>query len=80
MKIQSSPAYHPRAARRGSAVVVLLVLISFLVVLAVANAVTLRNLRKRMNILEQRQTQRLASSSTNSFRAASPARNQSPLP
>ena len=76
MKTDSSMAHPPRKARDGSAVVILLVLLTIMVALAAANTATLNRLRQRVKIVDQRQTQRLASYSTNSLRAARPAANQ----
>jgi hypothetical protein len=47
-----------------------------MVVLAAANTATLNRLRQRVKIVDQRQTQRLASFSTNSLRAAGSATNE----
>jgi DNA-directed RNA polymerase specialized sigma54-like protein len=48
-----------RRSREGSAVVVLLVLLTLMVALAAANTATLNRLRQRVKIVEQRQVRRL---------------------
>jgi type II secretory pathway component PulK len=62
-----------RKSQDGSAVLIVLVLLMVMVVLAAANTATLNRLRQRVKIVDQRQTQRLASYSTNALRAASSA-------
>jgi hypothetical protein len=64
MKIYFSIAHPPRKSSDGSAVLIILVLLTILVALAAANTATLNWLRQRVKIVEQRQTQRLTSSST----------------
>jgi hypothetical protein len=59
----------PRKSQNGSAIFIVLVLLMIMVVLAAANTATLNRLRQRVKLVEQRQTQRLASCSTNSLRA-----------
>jgi type II secretory pathway component PulK len=76
MKTRLSIALASRNSRRGSAVIVILVLLMIMVVLAAANTATLNWLRRRIIIVDQRQTQRLASISTNALRAAASATNQ----
>jgi hypothetical protein len=65
MKIDSHVVRLPRKPRDGSAVFVILVLLTIMVVLAAANTATLNRLRQRVKIVEQRQTQRLVAYSTN---------------
>jgi type II secretory pathway component PulK len=65
MKTDASMARAPRKSRDGSAVLIILVLLTIMVVLAAANTATLNRLRQRVKIVDQRQTQRLASYSTN---------------
>jgi hypothetical protein len=55
----------------GFAVMIILILLTIMVVLAAANTATVNRLRQRVKIVEQRQTRRLASFSTNSWRAGS---------
>ncbi|MGA3179941.1 MAG: hypothetical protein ABSF38_06325 [Verrucomicrobiota bacterium] len=80
MKTTSCIARPPRQSRDGSAVMIILVLLAIMVALAAANTVTLNALRRRVKIIDQRQIQRLAHSSTNSFRAAGAVTNQPPSP
>jgi hypothetical protein len=65
MRTCFSIARPPRKSRDGSAVFIILVLLTIMVVLAAANTATVNRLRERVKIVDQRQTQRLASSSTN---------------
>ncbi len=65
MKIHSSQFHPSRKSRDGSAVLIILVLLTIMVVLAAADTATLNRLAQRVKIVDQRQTQRLASSSTN---------------
>jgi type II secretory pathway component PulK len=76
MKTDSSIAHAPRKSRDGSAVLIILVLLTIMVVLAAANTATLNRLRQRVKIVDQRQTQRLARCSTNLLSAAGSATNQ----
>jgi type II secretory pathway component PulK len=70
MKTGSSIARGPRKSQDGSAVLIVLVLLLIMVMLAAANTVTLNKLRQRVKLVDQRQTARLASYSTNAFHAA----------
>ena len=65
MKTDFSTAHPPRKLRDGSAVLIILVLLTIMVALAAANTATLNRLGQRVKIVGQRQTQRLASYSTN---------------
>jgi len=65
MKTQSFISRQARRSRDGSAVVIILVLLTIMVVLAAANTSTLNRLAQRVKIVDQHQTQRLASFSTN---------------
>lgn len=65
MKTDSSIAHPPRKSRDGSAVLIILVLLTIMVALVAANTATLNRLRQRVKIVDQRQTLRLASGSTN---------------
>ena len=64
MKTDFSNAHPRRKSSDGSAVLIILVLLTIMVALAAANTATLNRLRQRVKIVDQRQTQRLASSST----------------
>ncbi len=55
-----------RPAQRGSAVLMLIVLLGLMVMLVAANTVTLNGLRQEVRLVEKRQTDRLAVSATNS--------------
>jgi hypothetical protein len=70
MKIISPISCPARKPRAGSAVFIVLVLLMVMAVLAAANTSAVNRLRQRVKIVDQRQTQRLASYSTNSLRAA----------
>ena len=61
MKTHSSLSRQARRSKDGSAVVVVLVLLTIMVVLAAANTSTLNRLAQRVRIVDQRQSQRLAS-------------------
>lgn len=56
----------PQPAQRGSAVLVLIVLLGLMVMLVAANTLTLICLRQEVRFVEKRQTERLAASATNS--------------
>ncbi len=62
MKTDFSNCCGPRKSRDGSAVFIVLVLLTVMVVLVAANNATLNRLRQRVKLVDQRQTQRLASS------------------
>jgi type II secretory pathway component PulK len=65
VKTRSSISRRPHQSTGGSAVLIILVLLMVMVVLAAANTATLNRLAQRVKIVNQRQTQRLASYSTN---------------
>jgi hypothetical protein len=65
MKTDSSITRRRCKSQEGSAVFIILVLLMVMVVLAGANTATLNRLRQRVKLVDQRQTQRLASYSTN---------------
>jgi len=65
MKTHCSIFSQTRKSSDGSAVLIILVLLMIMVVLAAANTSTLNRLAQRVKIVDQRQTQRLASYSTN---------------
>jgi type II secretory pathway component PulK len=65
MKTASIIGRRPRQSRAGSAVLIILILLTVMVVLAAANTATVNRLRQRVKIIEERQTRRLASFSTN---------------
>jgi hypothetical protein len=54
-----------RNSRDGSAVFIILVLLTIMVMLMAANTATLNRLSQHVKIVDQRQTQRLASGPTN---------------
>jgi hypothetical protein len=76
MKTDSFTSHRPRQSQGGSAVLIVLVLLMTMVWLAAANTSTLNRLRQFVNIVDQRQTRRLAEYSSNSLPAADPATNQ----
>jgi Tfp pilus assembly protein FimT len=78
MKTHASIARPPHKSREGSAVLIILVLLTIMVVLAAANTSTLNRLGQRVKMVDQRQVRRLALSSTNSLRAADSVTNQPP--
>jgi hypothetical protein len=75
MKTALAISRPPRRSRAGSAVLVVLVLLAFMLALAAANTVTLNALHKRVKLVDQRQTRRLATLSTNAAPAAGSVTN-----
>jgi hypothetical protein len=65
MKTDFIIARRPRPSRDGSAVLIILVLLTIMVALAAANTATLNRLRERVKIVDRSETRRLASFSTN---------------
>jgi Tfp pilus assembly protein PilX len=64
MKIQS-PIVSRRGCQRGSVVLVLLILLVIMTLLAAANSSALYQLRRELNLLDQRQVVRLNAAPTN---------------
>jgi hypothetical protein len=69
MKTDFSITRPRRQTRNGSAVMIILILLGIMVVLAAANTAALNRLRERVNIVDQRQTRRLAAYSTRALPA-----------
>jgi hypothetical protein len=76
MKMNFALVRRSRSSREGSAVIIVLVLLAFMVVLTAANTATVNRLRDRVKIIDQRQTRRLAACSTNVLQAAALPVNQ----
>jgi hypothetical protein len=80
MKTAFSTQRQSRPSRRGSAVLIILVLMTFMIVLAAANTVTLNTLRRRLKIIDHSQIQRLTGISTNSPHITGAANSPPPSP
>jgi Tfp pilus assembly protein PilX len=65
MKTQISICHRPRQSQGGFAVLIILILLCIMVLFVMANTATLNWLGRQVNVVDQHQTQRLATSSTN---------------
>jgi Tfp pilus assembly protein PilX len=65
MKTQLSMRHQQRRGQGGSAVLVILVLLGIMLIFVAANTANLNWLRRQVNVVDQRQTQRLAQSAAN---------------
>ena len=78
MNLPSTNYPSARPTRQGSAVVVILALLGIMTLLVAANTRTVNWLRAEVRLVDQRQTARLAASTTNS--AARPPAPTTPAP
>jgi nitrate reductase cytochrome c-type subunit len=78
MKTKFSPLHKSSKLETGSAVMVVLVVLTILVLMMAANTATLNWLRVELNAVEKHQTQRLASSMKNQPQRAQSVTNQPP--
>ena len=65
MKTHFSIRHPTRQGQRGSAVLVILILLCIMLLFVMANTVTLNQLKRQVMVVDQHQTQRLAQSATN---------------
>ena len=72
MKTQLLHSQRAGASRQGSAVIVMLALLSIMVLLMMANTRTVNQLRAEVKLVNQHQTARLAASATNQVTAPLP--------
>jgi len=71
-----SICHRARKSQGGSAVMVILILLCIMALFIAANTATLNWLRGQVNLVDKRQTQRLASASTNRLHSSQSATNQ----
>lgn len=76
MKTQLSICHRRRQSQDGSAIIVILILLCIMLVFVAANTATVNWLRRQVNLVEQRQIQRLALASTNQLHSAQSITNQ----
>src|SRR5438045_3690704 len=65
MKLLNPPCCSSRSAERGSAVLVILVMLSIMVTFAIANSRTTHHLQRELQLIEKRQLKRHESTAVN---------------
>ena len=77
MKIKFSISQRSHKSECGSAVLIILVLLSVMLLLVAANTLTVNWLRQEVKLVDKQQMKRFAPSSTNQLQTAKSVTNQS---